>query len=137
MSHIATSEFTNSLIINKILNERYQLDSVEESEYIPITSILFLQSSKNYTKFHLNDNRFKLSSNNLKYHEMNLPKEFFFRIHHSFLINILHLSIIKKKGSLLAIMSSGDSIPISFRRKKDILTEINQSIIIRNKTLIL
>ena len=137
MSHIATSEFTNSLIINKILNERYQLDSVDETEYIPITSILFLQSSKNYTKFHLNDNRFKLSSNNLKYHEMNLPKEFFFRIHHSFLINILHLSMINKKGSLLAIMSSGDSIPISFRRKKDILTEINQSIIIRNKTLIL
>lgn len=137
MSNIAISEFTNSLIINKILNERYQLDSVEETEYIPITSILFLQSSKNYTKFHLIDNRFKLSSNNLKYHEMNLPKEFFFRIHHSFLINILHLSIIKKKGSLLAIMSSGDSIPISFRRKKDILSEINQSIIIRNKTLIL
>lgn len=137
MSHIATSELTNSLIINKILNERYQLDSVEETEYIPITSILFLQSSKNYTKFHLIDNRFKLSSNNLKYHELNLPKEFFFRIHHSFLINILHLSIIKKKGSLLAIMSSGESIPISFRRKKDILSEINQSIIIRNKTLIL
>jgi len=137
LSNIAISEFTNSLIINKILNERYQLDSVEETEYIPITSILFLQSSKNYTKFHLIDNRFKLSSNNLKYHEMNLPKEFFFRIHHSFLINILHLSIIKKKGSLLAIMSSGDSIPISFRRKKDILSEINQSIIIRNKTLIL
>lgn len=137
MSNLETYEFNNSLIINKILNERYVLDSVDESEYIPMTSILFLQSSKNYTRFHLHDKRFKISSNNLKYHESYLPREFFFRIHHSFLINILHLNMIKKKGSLLAIMSSGDSIPISFRRKKDILTEINQSIIIRNRTVVL
>lgn len=81
--------------------------------------ILYVESMQNYVKLHFKDKILTIYQTMISLEEM-LPKDAFFRIHKSYLINILHIDLIT--GNRLLI--DGHELPISRQRKDDLLNTV-------------
>ena len=119
-----------------LLQKIHVVEAISQLHFLPVTEIIYLKSNKNYTHIVCKNQKVLLSTKTIKYHEEKLPSILFFRIHHGFLINLHHLTSIKKQSDLIACMSNGDSIPISARKKKDVLNLIEESNLVLKKSLI-
>ena len=103
------------------------VEATSQLHFLPVTEIIYLKSNKNYTHIVCKNQKVLLSTKTIKYHEEKLTSNLFFRIHHGILINLHHLTSIKKQSDLIACMSNGDALPISARKKKDVISLIEQS----------
>lgn len=81
--------------------------------------ILYVESMQNYVKLHFKDKTLTIYQTMISLEEM-LPKDAFFRIHKSYLVNILHIDLIT--GNKLLIDSH--ELPISRQRKEDLLNTV-------------
>lgn len=87
-----------------------------------LSKIIHIQSDGNYTKFFFDDTkRPMLISRTLKDFEDILTQSGFVRIHNSHLINVAHLESYHNKDGSYVIMSNGDSLPVSTRKKSNLL----------------
>ncbi len=107
---------SNTLIIN----------SEKGSTLVKIRDIVRIQSDGNYSTLHLLDGSKHVSSKNLKNFELFLEKNGFVRVHHSHLININQLAKLNKESGLEVIMSTGDVVPVSVRKKQDLMEHFNK-----------
>ena len=90
---------------------------VQKSEKLvnlPVSNIVQLEASKDYTIISTNNDQY-VSSSGISKLESRLDPDTFIRIHRSTIINLDHLKEIEKQssGSLLAIMDNGKSFPVS------------------------
>lgn len=81
--------------------------------------ILYVESMQNYAKLHFKDKTLTIYQTMISLEEM-LPKDSFFRIHKSYLVNILHIDLIT--GNRLLI--DGNELPISRQRKEELLNTV-------------
>ncbi len=81
--------------------------------------ILFVEGMQNYLKLHFKDKTFVIHQTMASLEEM-LPKDSFFRIHISYLINIKKIDAIS--GGRVFI--NGKQLPISRHRKEDLLKTV-------------
>lgn len=81
--------------------------------------ILFVEGMQNYLKLHFKDKTFVIHQTMISLEEM-LPKESFFRIHVSYLININKIDAIS--GGRVFI--DGKQLPISRHRKEELLKTV-------------
>lgn len=103
--------------INHGINENLiTLNSLEKIEIIDKCEIIFCKSDGRYTTFFLNKNEEKVVCKNLGEFENILIGDFFFRIHHSYIINIKHVKCIHKKNGYYCEMSNGAKLPVSKRK---------------------
>lgn len=86
---------------------------------INLEDILFVEAMQNYQKLHLRDKIFIIHQTMTSLEEM-LPKESFFRIHNSYLINICQIDKINN-GRLFI---NENELPISRHRKEDLLKAV-------------
>jgi len=112
---------------DSLLNLKLAVESANYNEYCFIKEIIYLKALKNYTEIFRVNNSKIIVSKSLKHYEEILPKELFFRIHHGYLINFHHLNRIEKNDEMNAIMSNKVEIPISFRKKLDLLQRLKNS----------
>lgn len=119
-----------------LLQKIHVVEASSQLHFLPVTEIIYLKSDKNYTDIVCKNKKVFLSTKTIKHHEEKLPSILFFRIHHGFLINLHHLTSIKKQSELIACMSNGDALPISARKKKDVLNLIEESNLVLKKSLI-
>lgn len=122
--------------LHDLLHKKFLIEGSSQIQFIPLIEIIYLRASKNYTEFICTNNKSYISTNTLKHQEEKLPGDLFIRAHHGFLLNLFHLNHIKKNNELTACMSNGENIPISTRKKKQVLEFINNSIMVLDKTLI-
>lgn len=113
-------------IINEKLKKNTPLDDpflyVRQSDtFIKVSwvDILYIESMQNYTKLHFKDKSLVIHQT-MKAIEESLPSEHFFRIHKSFLINIIHIDMIS--GGRLFINKT--ELPISRTRKEELLNQV-------------
>ncbi len=85
--------------------------------------ILFVESMENYVKFILSDRQLVAHQTMTSIEEM-LPKDAFFRIHKSFLVNIHHIDMVS--GGRIFI--GKHELPLSRQRKDDLM----QSVVYKN-----
>lgn len=85
-------------------------------------NILYCNANGNYTKIFLVDGTMHVLSKKLKSVEAVLNKEFFVRVHHSYLVNLLHAKKYLKKYGGQLLLNNGDIIDVS-RSKKSTLFE--------------
>ena len=64
------------------------------------------------------------SSKTLGQYEKTLDPIYFYRIHNTFIVNLLHLDNINKKAGNYCEMSNGDSLPISRRRYEALMKRL-------------
>ena len=105
---------------------RIALPTMEGLHIIPADSIISCASSSNYTILTLKDGKKLTVSRTLKEIEEMLEGQPFFRVHHSYLVNLTEVrKYIRGEGGML-IMSDETSVDVSRSRKDQLLKELGR-----------
>lgn len=97
------------------------IQNVQGFKVVPINEILYLKGEVNYTRFFLRQGEVIMTSKTLKSYASILEDHGFFRIHQSFLVNLNEVAeYIKGEGGLVVI-SNGDQLSVSRRRKQQFI----------------
>lgn len=103
------------------LPDKIVLVTSDEHHIVPLSDILYCRAEDNYTHFHFNNRPQLIVSKPLREYEEQLAGSNFFRIHKSYLINLQALDKIIKKNGDFVIMTNGDKLPLSLRKKTGFL----------------
>jgi two-component system LytT family response regulator len=105
---------------------KLSLHTSEKITVVNIKDIIRCKSDNNYTTFYLNDKSKVLVSKTLKYYTDILKEVNFLRVHQSHLVNKAYIKeFIKSDGGYL-ILNDSSNIPVSARKKKEIITSIKK-----------
>jgi two-component system, LytTR family, response regulator len=86
-----------------------------------LDEILYVNSVRNYSEFHLTNNTRVLTSKPLITYDTLLSEQGFFRIHHSYLINLSHLKAFVRSEGGAVKMINGDLLPVSRQKKSELM----------------
>ncbi len=112
--------------VNHSLKEKIALPTSDGLIFIEIKDIVLCESEGNYTKIHLSQGRATTFTKHLKDIEELLLGHSFYRIHHSYLINLKQVvQYIRTDGGEVK-MSNGKLIPISRQKKQDLLDALSR-----------
>ena len=115
-------EMDERITINRIL-----LHTKNAIEIINQDEIIYLQADSNYSNVHTTDSKRLMVTKTLNDLEKLLDENQFIRIHRSYTVNInLLKKIITEDGAHYAILKDDTRLPISRRRKDDLLNQINK-----------
>lgn len=90
--------------------------SLQDSfQIIDLKELVFCESDKGYTTFHLNNGKKYLASKPLKEFEEQLLKQSFARPHQSFMVNLRCIDRYDKSGTIH--LKNGKKIPVSSRKR--------------------
>ncbi len=89
------------------------------SKFISETEVLYLQADGKYTEIRLREENY-VSSKNLKLYEEQLDPKLFYRIHHSYLVNVSRIQKISPHLNIV-VLDNKQELPISVRRKDEFL----------------
>lgn len=109
------------------INSMYQSNnyvavaSIDKIELIKTEDIIYCKAEGKYTEFNLSNGTKILSSKNLGEYKNALESGSFFRIHHSYVVNIKHIIKITKKDGYYCEFINGDKLPIAKRRQDEFL----------------
>jgi two-component system, LytTR family, response regulator len=111
----------NSLNTTKSQEEKIVIPTSEGLEFIPIHTILHIESSSNYSKIYFQNGKSILVTKLLKdFEDMLLPYRFY-RIHNSHLINLKYIEkYIKGEGGQVRL-TNGTIIDVARRKKEEFL----------------
>ena len=126
--------YTNNISIAKVeevllnfnANLKHQkviLNTDGKLVFLNIDDILYIESDGNYSTFFMTKNQKMVVTKKIKEIDAILPKNYFFRIHNSFIIN---LNKIKEfvKNEAYVVMESNEKIPVARQRKSDFLNKL-------------
>lgn len=108
---------------------RISLPTENGFEIIKSTAILYCEASSNYCKVICLDGRIVTLSKTLKHIEQILPVQIFQRIHKSYLVNLNYVSRFTKTDILEIVLTNGEKLPVSARKKEEFMKAINRKII--------
>lgn len=110
------------------LKERQQsritISELDQIRLLTLEQIEAFEANGPYTHIHMLNGAMLTSSRHLKYYEDLVAASGFYRVHNSFVINILHIASINKRDGASVIFQSGKEVIISTRRKDDFLQHI-------------
>ena len=105
--------------------EKIALPTSEGIMFINIKDIVFCESDGNYTKIHTQQGKISTYTKPLKDIEEMLHDSAFYRVHHSYLINLRQVvEYIRIDGGDVK-MSNGKVIPIARPKKQEVLDALN------------
>ncbi|WP_288982254.1 LytTR family DNA-binding domain-containing protein [uncultured Flavobacterium sp.] len=118
--------FQNKNIINsngnKInVNEFIAISSSDRIELVKIKDIIYCKADGKYTEFVLLNKVIIVSSKNLGEYSSMLIKNNFFRIHHSYIVNVNQILKITKKDGFCCEFSNGVHLSVAKRRQEEFL----------------
>ncbi|SFI50611.1 LytR/AlgR family response regulator transcription factor [Halpernia frigidisoli] len=102
-------------------NEYIAISSMDKIELIKMDDIIFCKADGKYTDFFLVNDKKILSSRNLGEYVSMMDPNYFFRIHHSYVVNIKHITKISKKDGYSCELINGISLPIAKRRQEEFI----------------
>ena len=109
------------------LPEKISFSTQQAIHFIAPVNIVYCESNSNYTTLHFIDNSKMIVSKTLKEVEDTLIHYQFYRIHHSFIVNLKHIHrYIKNDGGSIE-MIDGAQLPLSRQRKQEILQVITNN----------
>jgi two-component system LytT family response regulator len=91
-----------------------------------LENIIYCEAERSYTVFHLEGNKTVTVSKPLLDYDNLLQDTSFFRVHKSFLINLLHVKEYQRGEGGLVIMSDNAEIEVSRRKKDQFLLKIKE-----------
>lgn len=106
MSNLATKENAHKKI---------GIPSDRGVEFVDAGDILYCEGEEGYTRIHLKESAYRLSSYSIGEFRKMLALYDFYPVHRSYLVNRRHVVAHDRSGSLL--LSSGENISVSRRRK--------------------
>lgn len=97
------------------------LPSSEGLTFIKISDIIYCEADSNYTTFFLTDGKKIIVSHTLKEYEEILSDYRFFRIHHSYLVNLDAIKQYVRGDGGHVVMINGAALDVAKRRKEEFL----------------
>ena len=107
-------------------SERIILRGAESMQIVQIKEIVYCAAQGSYTSFFLLDQREIMVSINLKEYEGLLEPYGFVRCHHSYLINLYHVTSLQKADGGTVILSNEISIPLSTRKRAHVVEALKE-----------
>lgn len=101
------------------------ISSTSKIDLLKVNDIFYIEADGRYSKFHMKNKLNIIASRNLGEYEKLLDSNFFFRIHHRYLVNLRMVNKIDKSGGNYCEVVNGDSIPIAKRRQKELFEYLN------------
>ncbi len=106
--------------------KRIALNSADKVHMINVKDIVRCESQGAYTVFFISSGEQIVATKNLKEYEHLLEEFSFVRIHHGHLINFAFLKEFIKKDGGYVIMTNGEQVPVSFRKKNNLLAMMGE-----------
>lgn len=103
---------------------RLALPTTDGLVFVKIIDILYCEASSNYTIVHMADGKQYIVSRTLKEYEEMLGEMDFFRIHHTYLVNLAHIKKYVRGDGGYVIMENGKSLDVSKRKKEAFLSHL-------------
>ncbi len=103
------------------LPDRITINSLDGITVIPIADIVYIEAAGTYSLFYIKNSDKIVSSLNLKEYEDLLSVHHFTRIHNSYLVNVLEVKKFIKADGGSVVMSNGNLLPVSKRRRDEFL----------------
>ncbi|MEE4255721.1 MAG: LytTR family DNA-binding domain-containing protein [Bacteroidales bacterium] len=97
------------------------LKTADNVHIVKLNEIIRCESEKNYTHFYTIENEKITVSRTLKEFNELLSGYNFYRVHQSHLVNLDHVKRYEKIGSGKLIMDNDSEVPVSFRKKEDLM----------------
>ncbi|MBX2903560.1 MAG: response regulator [Chitinophagales bacterium] len=105
------------------LKTRIALSSAETIRMVAYEEILYLKANRVYTQFFLQPEETLLISKPLAEFEDILPKDFFLRIHRSYMVNLHHIKAYYKQDNTIQL-TNGEQLPVAADKKELLLTRL-------------
>ena len=120
----STQEQNESFLSN--INQKSDLKKIilrttNAMHLVSISDILFCKNDNSYTTFYLTNGDNVMVSKGIVFFESLLQESGFIRPHQSYLVNLQHVKKLDKTDGGFVILDSGNEIPVSSRRKKDLV----------------
>jgi two-component system LytT family response regulator len=110
-------------------NKKIGIGMSDKIVFVSIDDIVFCEAQGSYTNVYLQEGKKILASKSLGEFESQLTAGKFFRIHHSFLINLNHIKEFQRFDGGYAIMDNNAKLEVSQRKRKDFLDAINDMVV--------
>lgn len=108
------------------LEMRLCLPTMKGFTIVKLEEIIYCEAERSYTLFQLINQRSILVSKPLMDYEKLLTETTFFRVHKSFLINLLHIKEYLRGEGGSVIMSNSTAIEVSRRKKEQFLQKVKE-----------
>jgi len=102
------------------------LRTAENIHLVSLNDIVYCQSHDNYTNFYLLNSKHILVSNTLKEFDDMLSESGFFRVHKSYLINLIYIDRFEKAEGGTIVLTDEIRIPVASRKKERMLELLNR-----------
>lgn len=93
-------------------------------EMIHAEDIVFMEADGRYTVFHLRTGETKIASRNVGEYEVSLDPQYFFRVHHRYVVNLSMIVNINKSAGNYCEMLNDARLPIARRRLDELLRRL-------------
>ena len=103
---------------------RFLINTIEDIKVIKIDDVVCCMAESNYTKIHLADGTKLVASKTLKEFETILNRSNFFRIHHSYLINLNFITRIVKTDGCVVELANNIQLDVARSRKDELIEKI-------------
>lgn len=104
------------------INDKYlefiAIPSTNKIDIIHPGDIVYIEADGRYTIFHLTNGNHKIASRNLGEYEKQLDPKQFFRIHHSYIVNLNMVVNINKSAGNYCELLNNKALPIAKRRQE-------------------
>jgi two-component system LytT family response regulator len=107
-------------------NQQIALSTSDGLIFVKIDQLIYLRGDGAYTYFYLKNGTRIMTSKNLKEYEELLADYDFFRVHKSSMIHLHEMSKYVRGEGGYVVMSNGDSVDVSKRRKENFLAALSK-----------
>jgi two-component system LytT family response regulator len=114
--------FIENRLQSKFYNSKIALKQNNEVILINISSILYFKSlQKKQTCFHLANNENYTVKKSIGEYAKHLKEPYFFRIHHSYVVNVKYIKKINRSKDCYCEISNGVILPVAKRRLTELI----------------
>jgi two-component system LytT family response regulator len=107
-------------------NEKISISTTDKIIFINISEIIYCEAKGAYTNIYLDNGKNILTSRTLGDFESQLSHHNFFRIHHSYLINLNRVKEFQRYEGGYVLMENNIKLDVSQRKRKDFLEAIDE-----------
>jgi two-component system LytT family response regulator len=103
------------------------LPSLRGMDFIELKNVIFIVALGNYAEINFGNGKKLVVTKSLKEMEDLLPETSFYRVHHSYIISLKHVSTYIKGRGGYVILSDGTKLSVAVRKKMDFLDLLNNA----------
>jgi len=109
--------------------KKIALGMADKIVFVNVSELLYCEAQGPYTRVHLHDGKTIVTSRPLGEFESQLAGHGFFRIHHSYVINLCGVKEFQRNEGGYLVMTNNVKLEVSQRKRKDFLDAMNNFVI--------